>query len=314
MKQFFIVFFSFFLFVQSTMADDKLVLLKGTVRNQDGEPVPHAQVRAGLQEITETETDDEGKYEVYVTQNPLLFYVDVNADSYPPIKHYMVSRSGKRNEFTFVRDFTLYNIVKYQSGTLATIILPVEPDPLLGKFYLIDSISRITYPYQIYFKREYTPQANIPYVLIPERDFEIHTDDYDLSLEPGSYKVDGEDPVYNREVFARFTGTYNTKDVSGFETEYMLLLDSSPDCYLGESGYKGGNVVVGTFHAYFTLRNMSYNPELIFSDGDTGITSHQCTEDTDNTYYNLAGQKIGHKHKKGTLYICNGVKKLVVVN
>ena len=303
MKYLFAIYSFAFFFAHGVMAQSDTVFLTGTVKDQDGNPVPHAQVST-LMNIGET--DEEGRYELNIKEDHLYhycYYIDVKAEGYPSISSYCIKKN-RASELPLIRDFTLFNRVKFQANTLSTIILPVQPAPTLGKYFRLSSMT----PLKICFEREHEPQANVPYVLIPEHDFDIDVNDYDITLEPGSCKVVGKDTLTSRP-YAQFVGTYFCLDTDDcYERERFFLLDTTPDCFPSENGV---GVVVGTFHAYFKLRDMVHNPEIILNDTPNCIASNQCAENVGSMCYNLAGQKIKHSPKKGSLYICNYKKKIV---
>jgi hypothetical protein len=63
-------------------------------------------------------------------------------------------------------DFTLFNAIDFKADVAGTIILPVEPDPTLGKYYRLDRREDNV----LVFVREPIPQANVPYILIANED------------------------------------------------------------------------------------------------------------------------------------------------
>ena len=286
MRFFLLLLWSTSLFFQSLSAQEGSNLLTGTVMSQDGNPISHAQILLRSYGITYTgETDEEGKYSLHAQITDGHCDVDVIADGYPPLRNYQIR--CKTDEPTIVRDFTLYDIISYQTNTPATIILPVRPDPSLGKYYRMDSISS---PFKICFECEPVPQANVPYIVVPVRDFEIRTGDYDISLEPGRYEVAGKDTLTDRSN-ALFAGSYNTLDTKDCkEREVFFLLDTTSDCFPSENGI---GVVVGAFHAYFKMRDMVDCPEIIFNGESTRICGHLNEAGHTSELFNLQGRRVG---------------------
>ena len=291
----------FFLSVHNMMAQDKSVLLTGTVKNQDGMPIPHAQV--SVQMLTKSfssETDEEGKYELNTNEIFDCYHVDVKASGYPQMLGYEICCPHLTDDYRVVRDFILYDAVSYLKNVPATIILPVRPDPSLGMYYRLDSISLN----KIYFGREQNPQANLPYVLIPNYDFEIRAEEYNLTVEPGGCEASCTGRFTERPR-AQFIGTYNILDTRDCkERENFFLLDTSPDCFPSENGT---GVVVGSFHAYFKLRDMAY-PEFVYNDDVNAITHVLGTHSGDEPIsYDLQGRRLAAPPAKG-VYIRDGKK------
>ena len=189
----------------------------GFVRNQDGSPLPGAQVEVdvkvnGKPEVVSAVTDEFGHYFVAVEDKQSAASMTVSVSGFEKLNGDVLPSPSRVQ----VRDFTLSDRVVYRKGRRATIILPTEPDPQMGRFYRLDRVEDGT----VYFERELQPQANVPYVLFPDKDFEIAYDQMDLTGKAGTAETGG----------VQLVGNYDNQFVSYYENEYPFLLDATSDC------------------------------------------------------------------------------------
>ena len=206
----------------------------GFVLNQDKEPIANAKVTllsrtfkqytnpngGGL--ITESDegeqttfTDSFGHYSFQVDSVRENGWLNVSADGYPdhnPEGYYTLKlREGSETE-----DIIMVSKAHYRTGQWATIILPTTPDISLGRFFCLDRVEND----KVVFERELNPQADIPYVIIPDKDFDVPCDTI-LNQTAGVTAVDG----------AYLKGYYTQDIYSSKESEYFVMLDNTTDCY-----------------------------------------------------------------------------------
>lgn len=286
--------------------------LTGTVKDQNGLPIRDAHVQLYNDAFSaEDVTDSEGVYQIRVEQSNSAYMASVSAQGYATYKMECSAsaiRLGDAGTST-VKDFVLYDKVYFKKDQRATIILPVAPNPGWGRFYRLDSREGSDF----YFEREETPQANVPYVIFPNMDFELNIGDYDLQQEPG--KIVAPHPENTNEnleqglkyiQWATLYGSYQSMDVSRrYEDEPLYFLDATPDCennsFLGR---------VGACRAYLRMYTTGRDtpqmiaPNLIFADEPTDIYEAKSTP-VSTSLYDLQGRLLQGKPRKG-VYIQNG--------
>ena len=81
-------------------------------------------------------------------------------------------------------EIVMTNRLDFRVDQQATIILPETPDPSWGRYYRLDHRYYEGDEYVVIFVHETTPQANVPYVIFPERDFSIDLTKYDKESLP----------------------------------------------------------------------------------------------------------------------------------
>ena len=188
--------------------------------------------------------------------------------------------------------------VTYTEGQMATIILPTTPDASKGKYYRLDRVE----DERIVFEQELHPLAHVPYIIVPNEDFNIDLSTLDLA---GCYRdtvsVDG----------ISFIGSFVSEAFDYQEGFYIDFIDTTPDCRYDES------CVIGALRAYLLVRwDDPYNQggtkvppleklEILLYDVGTGINNVDVNENGD--IYDLQGRKLDKKTQPG-IYIKNGKK------
>ena len=192
-------------------------------------------------------------------------------------------------------------VVNFAEGQMATIILPAAPDASKGKYYRLDRAEAG----QIIFEQELHPQAHIPYIIVPNEDFNIDLSTLDLV---GCYRdtvsVDG----------ISFIGTFVSEEFDYPDGFYIDIIDSTPDCRFDES------CVIGALRAYLLVHwDDPYNqggtrvPPLdkmgiVLRDYETGIASpFRKTEE--GSLFDLQGRRVSNPQKG--IYIKDGRKVLI---
>ena len=236
----------------------RLTGVAGFVVNQDYAPIAKAKVtlrsltydiRQGTDEGTiTTETDEHGHYFFKVDTLRESSWVNVSAEGYPDYTGYYTHslKEGSRAE-----TIMMVNKAYYHKGQYATIVLPYKPKADLGRFFRLDRVEDD----KVIFERELQPQADTPYVIIPDRDFEIA---YDASLPEFAGKTN------LGEVW--FQGYYQYRIFGQRDSEYYVVLDATPDCdYRGDQFSLGTHVVmtsrsrIGANRAVLVMRDSSGN-------------------------------------------------------
>ena len=214
-------------------------LLRGRVMNQDSVPIAGAVVEIEGGYMTAV-TDESGCYSFSATTDQPLDedFLDNNTDA-------RVSADGcatliiDGSQFTDrvplrgEKDFILFDTIRYKAGQWATVILPVAPDPDTGAYYRLSHYknkaeihngrSYITESWLV-FSREKSPEANVPYIFVPERDYSLSLHGMDLSIEPGETRL---------EEGISFIGTYDNIVVDVSMNSSLKILDKSDDCFPG---------------------------------------------------------------------------------
>ena len=244
-------------YAQEEAPTSRLTGVTGFVLNQDLEPVPNAKL--SLNSLTSlsgkedrgyitTTTDEMGHYLLHVDTLRETNHITASANGYSQQYHYNMRLL---DEGSAVADIIICNKAKYKAGQCATVVMPTTPDASLGRYFRLDRVE----DGKVYFERELSPQADTPYIIIPDKDFEI---DYDPSLPSlaGRVTVKG----------AYFIGFYQTQSNGFPESDYGVLFDTSNDCeYLwGFYASKEHTVLtglyrVGAYHAIFGLNRNEYN-------------------------------------------------------
>jgi len=192
--------------------------------------------------------------------------------------------------------------VTFTAGQIATIILPTNPDASKGKYYRLDRYE----DGQIIFEQELQPQAHIPYIIVPNKDFSIDLRTLDLTgLSRDTVSIAG----------ISFIGSFTSEEFEYEEGAYIDIIDKTPDCRFDES------CVIGALRAYLLVHwDDPYNqggtrvPPLnkrgiVLRDYETGI-SMPSVSNKKNTLFDLQGRKLQGKPSRG-IYIGNGQKILI---
>lgn len=272
-----------------------VVNLTGTVKNQENKPVPNATIQMRSADwptplVYTGKTNDEGFFTVRIEEGNKVYKATVSA---PGCATYTESYGTKVRETSSI-DFTLYDAVEYKAGRLATIIMPVTPDASVGKYFRLDRIEN----YKLIFEREFSPQANIPYIISPDKDFVVDLRPLDLSIEAGKTTIDE----------LEFIGTYMNKDINITESQALQFIDEAPDAgYAEREGflypYSGR---IAALHAYFVGR---WNvPQIVYHDDTDGILP-STIETMCTITYDLQGRRLSKEPAHG-VYIQNGRKRI----
>jgi hypothetical protein len=309
--------------------------LVGMVKNQDGCPVAGAELY--LHPITgdfgmcKAVTDEDGHYTLRVNYSNFTYPITVSA---PGCAKYegMESRGNEATavmltdaETTTERNFTLYDKVVYKKDRRATIILPVAPDPNWGEYFRLARRDTTN----IIFELEESPQANVPYVIFPNRDFELNINDYDLEQEPGKIELPFHDGLTRSFQYASFYGSYMDQDFPLMLNRYyesVVLFDETPDCTVFPGTLFFGRV--GPCRAFLQyVRNwptdvtviFDRNPSPVFNGiGDAPrLMNNEEMNNEAGTMFDLQGRRINSDMVKSSngqirpgVYIRNG-KKIV---
>jgi hypothetical protein len=202
---------------------------------------------------------------------------------------------------------------------MATIILPTDPDPELGKYYRLDRRE----DGKIIFEEELAPQAHVPYIIMPKEDFIIDLGTLDLE---GCYRdsvsIDG----------ITFIGSFVSEEIDYVENCYIDIIDITPDCR--EDDYCIQKNIIGALRAFLRVDTHwedPYNPggtrsiakqeklAIVLHDNNDASAINDIQEETvngkptDGTIYDLTGRKItnGQRPTAKGIYIKNGKKILV---
>lgn len=307
-------------FEDSGEGNDVVAQLSGKVTNQDGEPIAGAGIRVyNLNEAGETEveytaeTDGEGRYTLDMEQTNCSYFLAASATGYPDyLLDLPFSPSNDILSFiTPIGDIVMFNRLDFKADRQATIVLPQNPDPSWGRYYRLEGYENCDGYSNVVFVREYSPKANVPYVIFPNQDFSISLSDYDLNhlTEPEPVLVTANDSYPQWGLY----GTYHSRFALDFSAPlHTHLLDSTPDCTKGSTKDPNAYRIsrVGAFRAYL----LAFEPKCIFVDETTAIESVATGTDKAKAseVYDLQGRRCNSKfkisnYKKG-VYIQNGRK------
>ena len=193
------------------------------------------------------------------------------------------------------------DFVFFTKGQKATVILPITPDEDKGKYYRLDRVEN----YHIIFEEEPHPKARVPYIIIPNEDFNIDLSSLDLTgIWRDSTNIKG----------VSFIGTYEKMVVGYKDSFYYYTIDTTTDCYNDVIGY---NVFVGALRAFvqidWRVHNNHNNWEkmpIVLRDNDAStLKLIDYVPDRLNNIYNLNGQRINSLQKG--INIINGNKIMV---
>lgn len=289
-----------------------VVYFSGDVSNQDGLPVANAHVRfyTGNAEYF-AETDEQGHYTARIERGNELYHFEVKADGCADYLDGYVGLAGGKD--TTGLNVVMYDAIRYRKDEPATIILPVKPDPTIGRFYRLDSWDGNWWEsYRYYFVREEAPQANVPYVVFPKRDFEIHPYDYDTN-DVLSESILVEHPIGSN---VSVIGSYQNRIINaGLEVEHVGFIYLTPDCsYLNDEwGRSTHRLRVGAFRAYFYFKgSIVSDSSTYFFDGEPTSTSVRAVLPffISLPLYDLQGRRLAAPPAKG-IYVKGGRKVMV---
>ena len=270
-----------------------VVNLTGTVKNQENKPVPNATIQMRstdwpTPQVYTGETDSDGRFSIRIEDGNKLYHATVSAPYCATYTELYYNTHGKEMPQCV---FTLYDAVEYKAGRRATIIMPVTPDASAGIYFRLDRREDD----KLIFEREFSPQANIPYIIFPDKDFVVDLKPLDLTKEAGKTSVNGID----------FIGSYVNTDFGVFESEAFQFLDETPDVE-NYGRYEGGRIAA--LRAY--LFGRWYIPQIVYHDDSDGISSVVADNAISTNIYDLQGRRINGKPTKG-VYIESGRKAVV---
>ena len=195
--------------------------------------------------------------------------------------------------------------VSYTKGQMATIILPTEPDANKGKYYRLDRCE----DGKIIFTEEFQPKAKVPYIIVPNEDFNIDLNTLDLEgLTKSSVSVGG----------VSFIGSYNHAEFNCEEGYYIDIIDKTTDCHVDDANLR--MVTIGALRAYLKVswddpyrqggtRGVRNKLAIVLEDNPNSIAKVKSENDNDGIY-DLQGRHLLSKPAKG-LYMQNGKKFMV---
>ena len=272
----------------------KVEYLTGKVCDQDGNPVSGAEVTLTTclweQHEYKGVSDTDGNYQVRASEGRNAFRPSVKAPGCVPYaeecRKYVFENpdwlSGETGFDNKKMDFTLYNALDFKAGKMGSIILPVVPDATLGKYYRLDRRDGNV----LYFEHEPNPQANVPYLLMPNADCRVDISEMNLSLTPGVIELD--------EV--SFIGSYVSTNHIITTNQSIFCFDETPDC----DDYR-----IGGCRAYILTELWRVSVVLVEPDGIEQLTLAPNGKDTG--FFDLQGRRLHSKPSKG-VYIQNGRK------
>lgn len=272
----------------------KVEYLTGKVCDQDGNPVSGAEVTLTTclweQHEYKGVSDTDGNYQVRVSEGHNSFRPSVKAPGCVPYaeecRKYVFENTDMVIDATIFEDkkmdFTLYNVLEFKTGKMGSIILPVVPDATLGKYYRLDRREGNV----LYFEHEPNPQANVPYLLMPNADCRVDISEMNLSLTPGVIELD--------EV--SFIGSYVSTNHIITTNQSIFCFDETPDC----DDYR-----IGGCRAYILTELWRVSVVLVEPDGIEQLTLAPNGKDTG--FFDLQGRRLHSKPSKG-VYIQNGRK------
>ena len=226
--------------------------------------------------------------------------------------------------FTKNLDSNEKHILAFTEGQMATIILPEEPDASKGKFYRLDRVEEG----KIVFEQELHPQAHVPYIIVPNKDFSIDLNTLDLEgcfPDTVSIKVRFEGQAESQNIY--FIGSYVSEELEQQEGCNIQFIDTTPDCSISSSEETGKETfLIGALRAYLTWDD-PYNQggtkgrgnmEIVLRDYGTSIEeikneelrSFSSTKSMKNDVFDLSGRKIVNGQLQRGIYIENGQKKI----
>ena len=247
--------------------------IKGTVADQDGKPIVGAQVSFnGAGFSGQARTDADGRYQIGLEDKDGIYIISAHADGYTSITEGPEIKPSENS----VCDLVLYNALNYQAGKRYTIILPVTPDALAGRYFRLDRVEGGN----IIFERESSPQANIPYVFYPNKDFRIDLRDMDLSMEAGQTIISVTNEKVGSREAAYFIGSYSY-------INYSDILERDTPVYFDDdnNGYNYGRhayhidamhaTLLWNWHAFDSPFQPTYEaPSFVFHDPEEDIPTY----------------------------------------
>ena len=156
----------------AVQAQQQYHILGGSVKDQDGKPIAGAHIQMGSYSAT---TATSGGYQIDIyDKDSLDFVITVTAEGHAAYTTYC---SFEPNESLKEMEFTLCNRLDYDAHRRSTLMLPITPDAAWGRYYRLDRVNGDS----IIFEQELSPQANTPYVFVPNADLHLDLKDMDLT-------------------------------------------------------------------------------------------------------------------------------------
>ena len=156
----------------AVQAQQQYHILGGSVKDQDGKPIAGAHIQMGSYSAT---TASSGGYQIDIyDKDSLDFVITVTAEGHAAYTTYF---SFEPNESLKEMEFTLCNRLDYDAHRRSTLMLPITPDAAWGRYYRLDRVNGDS----IIFEQELSPQANTPYVFVPNADLHLDLKDMDLT-------------------------------------------------------------------------------------------------------------------------------------
>ena len=214
--------------------------------------------------------------------------------------------------------------VSYTDDQMATIILPTDPDPELGKYYRLNRRQNNL----IVFEEEHAPKAHVPYIILPKKDFVIDLSTLDLE---GCYR----DSVFADGI--TFIGSFVREEVECAANCYIDIIDLTPDCH--EDIFCEKKPIIGALRAFLRVDTHWEDPynaggtrsiakqeklQIVLLDNNDASAINNITQEetingkpTDGAIYDLTGRKVNWQLSTGNcqlpkgIYIRNGKRFLV---
>ena len=154
---------------------------------------------------------------------------------------------------------------------------------------------------QLIFERELSPQANVPYVIFPDRDFFVDLSTLDLTIQAGKTSIP----------YVDFIGSYISYDFPTTDNQELIFMDETQDggiefLYDDWGGYYyacGGRIAA--LRACI-IEDGWYGKNLVFHDDTSGIALSNCNKTTGADIYDLQGRRV--TGIKPGIYIKDGKK------
>ena len=117
--------------------DPEEIIVTGTITDQDDNPVQNAVVTVYNNSASyQAKTDADGRYQIGLEDKDGIYIISAHADGYTSITEGPEIKPSENS----VCDLVLYNALNYQAGKRYTIILPVTPDALAGRYFRLDRV------------------------------------------------------------------------------------------------------------------------------------------------------------------------------
>lgn len=274
----------------------KVEYLTGQVADQDGNPISGAEVTLTSCKWEQNKykglTDEEGHYKIRVSEGRNTFRPSAKAAGHIPYneigREYAFSAESDFWTLQFEdkkMDFILYNAIDFKAGVAGTIILPVAPDATLGKYYRLDHRE----DHVLVFEREPVPQANVPYILMADKDCRVDISEMDLSEQPRVISLEN----------MWFKGSYVSTDLVITTNQDVYFIDHTPESKAGRIGGCRAYILVDSLYGpfYYVFNEADGVEQIILAPNDKG-----------SDCYDLQGRKLPLGIIPRGIYFSNGKK------